>query len=186
MRKEMTFKKHEKELIKRLVTDCWILGFSEDESLNYIAQRVGRPVSSAHYYRVKKFIISNEANNEWLNHHARIGLITNLRKRLDIVENQIEDTLQMLQAEKQRASAFASFDTALTSKRNDSLILSLKKELREEVMLAHELDAASPILGKFKALIRGNDIDKSMKREGERINIDAKALEELWKLCDAD
>ena len=75
-------------------------GLKEAESLKYFEMRSGRSIKHAHYWRVRNYIESSEANDIWINHHAKVGFVFNLRKRIDIFERQIEETLQMILVEK--------------------------------------------------------------------------------------
>jgi hypothetical protein len=171
--------KHDSEETLKAVAESLIYGFAKEApALKYIEERLERPISRTHYYRVKRFLLSDDGNNLWLNNHARVGFVVNLRRRMDAVELLIVDTFQAIMEEKKKSATGKDPDGKPIPKRSDWLILAMKKDIRESIALAHELDASSPIIAKVKAMLVQQDVQE-MKKKG--VKIDARLMEELWK-----
>jgi hypothetical protein len=64
----------ENKLLNELVKDCIIYRLEEKEALHYIGIR-HKPVSLSSYKHRKARVLSEDANQIWLNHFTRIGFV---------------------------------------------------------------------------------------------------------------
>lgn len=152
-------------------------GFKEPEALRHIEERLGRPIRHAHYWRVRKFLESESSNNLWLNNQARSAFIFRLQTRIAIADRMVQSTFQRLLEEDRKSPAGCMHDSSLAT-RNDGLIIALKKELRDEIELTHELDGCIPIAAKLKSLILAKE--SPPKRE-KGMPLDKGLMDELWR-----
>jgi len=73
--------KQERLHLEQLVIDCKIFRLSENEALDYIKIRLGKSISSRHFYRIKKKVASDTSAQKWFDNHARIGFARDYRMR---------------------------------------------------------------------------------------------------------
>ena len=139
-------------MLDKLVSDCITFGLHLDESLEYIGKNFG-PISKRTYFRRRSKLTSEESINAWLSYYTRIGFVE-LHKRLtDIIENLMEGSVNRLYEEEKKPIAI----------RNESLILNLKKDIKENSRLLVELGTGTPIVASMKSRL-----DKARARLGHR------------------
>ena len=54
----MTFDGRERKVLKQLILDCDLYGLSQTDSLEYIKERYGKPISRSYYYEIKNVLFS--------------------------------------------------------------------------------------------------------------------------------
>jgi hypothetical protein len=139
-------------LLDKLVSDCVTFSLHLDESLEYIGKNFG-PISTRTYFRRRSKVTSEESINAWLSYFTRIGFVE-LHKRLtDTIENLMEDSVIRLYEEEKKQ----------IGNRNENLILSLKKDIKENSKLLIELGTGTPIVASMKSRL-----DKARARLGHR------------------
>lgn len=164
------------------VAEAMMLGLRESEALSFIEEKLGRSIHHSHYCRVKKFLESDDSNHLWLNNHARSGFIFRLRNRLWMTDKQIESILRQILEEQSRSDTGLDQNRKTVTRRDVSYLLALRRELRAQIELQHELDMAIPIAAKIKAMLLARDkLPRDMS--SGKVAIDEKMLEQLWKVA---
>ena len=82
----MTFKDRERNMVRQLIIDCDLYGLSEVDSLEYIKERYGKPISRSYYYKVKNLINSDHFVDKWFNHFCKIGYLAAHKKAIEEME----------------------------------------------------------------------------------------------------
>jgi hypothetical protein len=169
--------RQKKEETLRAVAEALVYGFSEKQALVFIEARLGRPISGSHYRTCKHWITSEEANNVWLNRHARSGFVYNLRRRIDLIEMQCSEIMRDILAERSKQA-----DGKGKGGPNMWLIMRYKDSLAEYIRLAHELDAASPIAAKLMAMVVYDKVQEQKKhKEAGDDKLDPELVENLYR-----
>ena len=153
-------------LLSKLISDCITFRLTETEALNYIEKEYGKPISSRNYYLVKSKLESEDSSQIWLDEFARIGFVQHFRKLFDDSIKIHDDSLNRLYIE------------ATKSNRNETLILDLKKDARENIRLLFELCDSSPIIAAIKAKIQQNSNSVNCYKKGEIIKLDSDVHQE--------
>ena len=149
------------KLLSKLVSDCITFRLTETEALKYIEKEYGKPISSRNYYLVKSKLESEDSSQIWLDEFARIGFVQQFRKLFDDSIKIHDDSLNRLYIE------------ATKSNRNETLILNLKKDARENIRLLFELCDSSPIIAAIKAKIQQNSSAMNCYKKDEIIKLDS-------------
>jgi len=113
-----------------------------DESMEYIRREFGE-IKVRVFYRRKKRLESDETTMAWLNHFTKIGFVQLHRKIMQDMELQIDDTKRTLYEEKQKP----------VEKRDEYLILKLKKHINESYDYLGKMSVGSPVIAGVHAKI---------------------------------
>ena len=133
----------DQQIINQLIDDCNIYSLNEKESLEYIKQRLGRPISGRTYRRYKQAINYDEITQTWINQYAKVGFLTTYKEIFDVIEIIQKDTLRDYLTENSKPY----------EEKNHSRIQMYRNSLRENSKLLTELSDASPIIAQIKARI---------------------------------
>lgn len=128
----------ENKFLNSLVQDCITFHLTTEEALEYIATRF-KKISPASYKRRKSFIESDHSIQLWLNHYTRIGFIQHHKEQIDIIQFIQNDSVQRLDIERRKGQ------------RNESKILALKNDIKENAKLLSELGLGTPIVAEIKS-----------------------------------
>lgn len=144
----VTFRKKDKEALIVLTSDVINYGLSDNEGLEYIAERFGRPISRSGLYNLKKIVNSGKHANAWLNHYTKVGFLIKHKQIIDNVEKIQQDSLKdyirlMNIPEEERDE-----DSRVWNK-----IRGLRYDIRENAKLLQELSLGTPIIAQIKAKI---------------------------------
>lgn len=169
----------------KAVAECLLYNFTREQGLAYVKSKTEKEISLSEYYRLRKFIESEVGNNVWLNEHAQVGFVYNLRKRLDIIDLQINDLMQDILYEKSKSRTGKDVNGQPTPKRNERLLLKLRDELKTMVLAHQEIDEASPVIAKLKAMLVANEIAENRRRDNTE-QLDENAIQELWSFFKAN
>lgn len=131
----------ENKLLNELVKDCITYRLEEKEALQYIAIRF-KQVSLSSYKHRKAKVLSEDANQMWLNHFTRIGFVQHHKEQIETIQKIQDDSLRQVFIETNR------------SNRNENVILRLKNDIRENVKLLSELGLGTPIISAIKAKLQ--------------------------------
>jgi len=123
------------------VQDCCTFHLSTKEALEYIETRF-KKISERSYKRRKSFIESDHSTQVWLNYYTRIGFILQHKEQIEIIQYIQKDSIQRLEIEKQK------------DPRDESRILALKKDIKENTMLLSELSLGTPIVSAIRAKLQ--------------------------------
>ena len=123
----------ENKLLNELVKDCITYRLEEKEALQYIAIRF-KQVSLSSYKHRKAKVLSEDANQMWLNHFTRIGFVQHHKEQIETIQKIQDDSLRQVFIETNR------------SNRNENTILRLKNDIRENAKLLSELGLGTPII----------------------------------------
>ena len=134
----MPLTESENKLLNELVKDCITYRLEEKEALQYIAIRF-KQVSLSSYKHRKAKVLSEDANQIWLNHFTRIGFVQHHKEQIETIQKIQDDSLRQVFIETNR------------SNRNENMILRLKNDIRENTKLLSELGLGTPIISAIKA-----------------------------------
>ena len=137
----MPLTESENKLLNELVKDCITYRLEEKEALQYIAIRF-KQVSLSSYKHRKAKVLSEDANQIWLNHFTRIGFVQHHKEQIETIQKIQDDSLRQVFIETNR------------SNRNENMILRLKNDIRENTKLLSELGLGTPIISAIKAKMR--------------------------------
>ena len=127
----------ENKLLNELVKDCITYRLEEKEALQYIAIRF-KQVSLSSYKHRKAKVLSEDANQIWLNHFTRIGFVQHHKEQIETIQKIQDDSLRQ----------YSSKQTE--DNRNENMILRLKNDIRENAKLLSELGLGTPIISQLK------------------------------------
>ncbi len=139
------FTKIERERLKALVQDCITYRLTEKESLVYIAERLGKPIGAAHYYTLKKSLESDSNAQDWINHFAKTGFISEHMKRYNEMDLLLQVAFRMLIDE----------DSKKSDERDPNVIFGLMSQITQISKRLTNLQGGTPILSQIKALLDG-------------------------------
>ena len=134
--------KEKSVLLDKLVGDCISYSLTPSQALEYIRREFGE-IKVRVYFRRKKKLESDERVLAWLNHFTKIGFVQLHRKIMQDMELQIEDTKQTIYEEKQKPA----------EKRDEYLILKLKKHMNESYDYLGKMSVGSPVIAGVHAKI---------------------------------
>ena len=83
----------ENKLLNELVKDCITYRLEEKEALQYIAIRF-KQVSLSSYKHRKAKVLSEDANQMWLNHFTRIGFVQHHKEQIETIQKIQDDSLR--------------------------------------------------------------------------------------------
>jgi hypothetical protein len=129
----------ENKLLTELVKDCITYRLEEKEVLQYISVRGVKPISLSSYKHRKAKVLSEDANQMWLNHFTRIGFVQHHKEQIETIQKIQDDSLRQVFIETNR------------NNRNENMILRLKNDIRENAKLLSELGLGTPIISAIKA-----------------------------------
>ena len=144
----------DQKAINQLIADCDMYSLNEKESLEYIKQRLGRPISGRTYRRYKTNLNNDEMTQTWIDQYAKVGFLTTYKNIFDVIEIIQKDTLRDYFTENSKPY----------EEKNHVRIQTYRNNLRENSKLLTELSEASPIIAQIKARIdraeiRANELD---------------------------
>ena len=134
----------ENKLLNELVKDCITYRLEEKEALQYIAIRF-KQVSLSSYKHRKAKVLSEDANQIWLNHFTRIGFVQHHKEQIETIQKIQDDSLRQFLIETNHNQ----------DNRNEDKIMKLKQDIRDNVKLLSELGLGTPIITQLK--LRYND-----------------------------
>jgi hypothetical protein len=140
--------KDKSALLDKYISDCVTFGLNSNEALEYIKRSFGS-VSERTYFRRRKKLMSEESSTAWLSYFTRIGFVELHKRQTEIIEMIMDDSISRLYEEKGKPH----------EKRNENLILKLKKDIKESSMLLSEYGLGTPVISAIKArLEKARDI----------------------------
>ena len=140
----------ENKLLNELVKDCITYRLEEKEALQYIAIRF-KQVSLSSYKHRKAKVLSEDANQIWLNHFTRIGFVQHQKEQIETIQKIQDDSLRQVFIESNR------------SNRNENMILRLKNDIRENAKLLSELGLGTPIISAIKSKLQQQEDAKTVQ-----------------------
>lgn len=145
MRTEST----ESRFLNSLIQDSITYRLTINESLEYIASRLGKRISEPCYKKRKCKVLSDSSTNLWLNNFTRIGFVQSHKEQIENIQRLLNDSLRSFLVETSRRLA----------DRDEDRILKLKSDIRENVKLLSELSLGTPILASIKAKLEQKEKD---------------------------
>jgi ribosomal protein L15 len=142
----------ENKLLNELVKDCITYRLEEKEALQYIAIRF-KQVSLSSYKHRKAKVLSEDANQMWLNHFTRIGFVQHHKEQIETIQKIQDDSLRQV------------FEETKKENRNENTILRLKNDIRENAKLLSELGLGTPIISSIKAKLQDKNAETIQVRE---------------------
>ena len=136
--------KSQRERLKTLVVDCSTYRLSESESLEYIKQKLGRPISASHFYQIKRSLESDTEMQRWINDYARVGFLLEHRRRIEEMDSLQKFAYEMLLAERAKP----------VDQRDQSLILKIMAQMVSISRRLVSLQNGTPILTQVHALLQ--------------------------------
>lgn len=136
----------ENKLLNELVKDCITYRLEEKEALQYIAIRF-KQVSLSSYKHRKARVLSEDANQMWLNHFTRIGFVQHHKEQIDTIQKIQDDSLRQFLIEINHNQ----------ENRDEDKIMKLKQDIRDNVKLLSELGLGTPIISAIKAKLQQSE-----------------------------
>jgi len=127
--------KRDSDSLNQLVLDCSLYNFSEEDSLQYIKSRFGKPISGRTYRRYKRNLQNGNISQEWIKHFTRTGFVTTQHQVFYGAEYLLQSSMRRLYEEERPKKP-----------RHEHFIIKLKQEIREELKLVSELSLGTPII----------------------------------------
>ena len=118
-----------------------LYNLDEKEGLEYIENRFGKAISPRTYYMRKKNLQVSNNSVEWAEYYTRVGLMVSFHELMDSAQKQYKDTMHQLYIEQQKEN------------RNESLILKLKADLREQGVYILRLGDTTPVILQLRKLL---------------------------------
>lgn len=146
----------EKTRMLQYVKDCVRAGFSERQAITYIEIKLGKPITTNRYYKLKTFLRSQAASDLWMNEQARFGFVTDYRDRIETVQKLLMDRLQdlVLAESGKRETRDTDYINELTR---------LASELNHELVT---LQLGEPVIARIKADI---DAANALRATGQQM-----------------
>jgi hypothetical protein len=173
--------RHKAEELQEVIGETLLYGFKPAEALKYISIKLGRDIHPGHYRRVRRFLISENSVNLWLNHQARVGFIMSQRRNIDQIRHQQRELLNDILHESLRPQDARTAQTAQQRRRNDWLLLNMRRTYGDLVKLEFEMTQYIPLAGKLKAMSVQKEV-KDAKARG--VPLDRKLMDQLWQTVD--
>ena len=137
-------KKEQRLLLRKLCGDCIAYGLKNEAELLYVKQQLGVSVDIRTINRYKSELRSDDSTRQWYSDFARINFVRNHQKILDDLERLYDDTNRRI------------FEEGLKSPRQEGLIIRLKADLKETMLMLHEFGTDTPVMDAIRQKIDGN------------------------------
>lgn len=137
-------KKEQRLLLRKLCADCIAYGLKPNAELVYVKQELGESVPIRTINRYKSELRSDESTRQWYSDFARINFVKNHQKILEDLERLYDDTNHRI------------FEEGLKSPRQEGLIIRLKADLKETMLMLHEFGTDTPVIDAIRLKIEGN------------------------------
>jgi hypothetical protein len=111
----------------------------EKDAMEYIKQRFGEEISHGSYKRRRNAVNSDKSINTWLHYFTRVGFVKHHKEIIDNVKLLLADSNRRLLVEQQK------------DQRNEFLIMRMKEDIRQSLILLSELGMGTPIIAEIKA-----------------------------------
>ena len=129
-------------LLDKLISDCITFRLKAKEAIEYIRKEcTGCPISERTYFRRRKRLLSDRTRDSWFSYFCRIGFVEIHKKVMEDLQMIQDDSLRRLYEEKFKPE----------EKRDDNLILKLKKDIRENCLMLSEFSVDTPVIAGVKA-----------------------------------
>lgn len=135
-----TFSDKDNKALNILIEDCLLYGFSEKESIEYINKRFGKPISLSVYYTRKRNIEAGKQADQWLTYFTKAGFLLHHKQLLDSINMIQQDNFKRLVKELEKPS----------EQQNELKVLTIKRDIRENVKTLAELGTSTPIVSQVK------------------------------------
>jgi histone H3/H4 len=139
-----TFSDKDNKALTILVEDCLLYGFTERESMEYINKRFGKQISLSVYYTRKRNIEAGKQADQWLTYFTKAGFLIHHKQLLDSMNLIQQDNFKRLVRELDKPY----------EEQNEIKILTIKREIRENVKTLAELGTSTPIVSQVKKKIQ--------------------------------
>jgi len=100
----------------------------------YVKQELGITVDIRTINRYKQEVQNDDSTREWYSDFARINFVRNHMKILEDLERLYDDTNSQI------------FQQSLQSPRNEGMILRLKADLKETMLMLSEFGSDTPVI----------------------------------------
>jgi hypothetical protein len=135
-----TFSDKDNKALTILIEDTILYGFSEKESMEYINKRFGKPISLSVYYTRKRNIEAGKQADQWLTYFTKAGFLVHHKQLLDSMNFIQQDNFKRLVRELEKPY----------EEQNEIKILTIKREIRENIKTLAELGTSTPIVSQVK------------------------------------
>ena len=142
----------ENKLLNELVKDCITYRLEEKEALQYIAVR-NKAISLSSYKRRKGKVLSEDANQIWLNHFTRMGFVQHHKEQIETIQKIQDDSLRQFLIEINHNQ----------DNRDEDKIMKLKQDIRDNVKLLSELGLGTPIISAIKSKLQQSEDAKTIQ-----------------------
>jgi hypothetical protein len=143
------FTEGERRHLKTLIRDAQLYGLSEAESLQYVQQRLGRPVGKSHYYAIKARLESDEECRKWFNDFCRVGFVVEHRKRIEEMERCQAILFSLLLNEVEKPDSAPKSEP----RRDKHLMTQIVAEIRANNKRLAALQNGSPVIAQTKSML---------------------------------
>lgn len=148
--------KDKKKILQMLIQDCIIFRLNFIESREYL-EKNNVKVSERHFYRIKKFIESDQNLQHWFNNHTKIGFMLEHKKRIDEIESVLGYLMKIFQTE--------------SKKENHNIVIKLSERIESLNKRLSELYLGNPIISEIKKEVEiRNGEDSNRDQSGTKIN----------------
>jgi len=140
-------------LERKLVQDCVIYRFTENEALQYIKIYSGDnlEMKRSKYFDIKKKLESDEELQLWLKEHMAVGIIKDHKDHHQLLHKMLEDNVKMYFTEKSIPAKIDQEGQSMNNPEyNFNKIRILQKEIREIIAEIGEVGLANPIVAAIK------------------------------------
>lgn len=164
------FTDSEKAMLLTSISDYMLFGVQEQEMLQLLAKKLGRPISPRIFYNLKKEVRErNGSADEWLDKYARAHLADFYRQRIDELQYLQANLFLILDNEKNKGGV---------DKINVYRYNTIAKTIIENSKVLADYGMGAPIIAKIKDLLPVdiNELNKRVERQkslvDNAINID--------------
>lgn len=105
-----------------------------------------KKISLAAYKHRKAHVLSDNHTQIWLDHFTRVGFVSNHKKQMDYIQRNQNDSIYQLFIEQNREC------------RNEGIILRIKQDIRENIMMLSQFNLGTPIISALKARLESKDM----------------------------
>ena len=113
----------------------------------------GKQVSLSSYKHRKGKVLSEDANQIWLNHFTRIGFVQHHKEQIETIQKIQDDSLRQFLIEINHNQ----------DNRDEDKIMKLKQDIRDNVKLLSELGLGTPIISAIKSKLQQSEDAKTIQ-----------------------
>jgi hypothetical protein len=140
-------KKSQSDFLNKLTSDCITFRLKEKEALEYIEKEFGESISKRSYWHRRRRILNDNSQTSWMDWFTSVGFVQSHRRQTDDIEKINNDSMHRLY-QLTHQNILGKIERG-----DESLILKLKDDIRQNVRMLAELGDGTPVISAIKKRI---------------------------------